>query len=109
LGGHIVQGHVDATGSLVSIGDTGEFRVYRFQGPVEYDRYLIDKGSVTVNGVSLTVVEPVAGAFDVWLVPHTLTHTNLGSLDVGAKVNLEFDVLAKHVEKLLAARVSVLD
>ena len=72
LGGHIVQGHVDATGSLVYKEDAGEFRVYRFQGPVEYDRYLIDKGSVTVNGVSLTVVEPVAGAFDVWL--QCLTH-----------------------------------
>jgi len=104
FGGHIVQGHVDATGSLVSIRPSGEFTVFRFGAPPEFDRYLIDKGSIAIDGISLTVVEPVRGEFDVWIVPHTLQNTNLSSLRPGDEVNLEFDVIAKHVEKLLASQ-----
>ncbi|HWD39167.1 MAG TPA: riboflavin synthase [Fimbriimonas sp.] len=103
FGGHIVQGHVDTTGELVSIRQEGEFSVYRFAAPVSYGRYLIDKGSVAVDGISLTVVEPVDGQFDVWLVPHTLSHTNLSELRAGMSVNLEFDLVAKYVEKLVAS------
>lgn len=103
FGGHVVQGHVDAAGTVVSIEPQGEFVVIRFQAPAEYDRYLIDKGSVTIDGISLTVVEPKNGAFDVWLVPHTLQNTNLHAKRPGDRVNMEFDVIAKYVEKLLAA------
>ena len=101
LGGHIVQGHVDSVGELRTMLQDGDFTVFRFLADEEFDRYLIDKGSIAVDGISLTVVNPVAGEFDVWVVPHTLAQTNLGSLRPGDLVNLEFDVLAKHVEKLL--------
>ena len=101
FGGHIVQGHVDTVGELRTVLADGDFTVFRFQCGEVFDRYLIDKGSIAVNGVSLTVVNPISGEFDVWVVPHTLSQTNLGSLVPGDPVNLEFDVLAKHVEKLL--------
>ncbi len=106
FGGHIVQGHVDATGTLLSRRPEGGFEVLRFQAPAEYDRLLIDKGSIAVDGVSLTVVDPEDGAFDVWAIPHTLESTNLGSLSSGSRVNFEFDVLAKYVEKLVASRLA---
>jgi len=102
FGGHMVQGHVDAVGELVTMLHSGEFTVFRFRAPEEFDRYLIDKGSVAVDGVSLTVVNPVAGEFDVWVVPHTMAATNLSQRKPGDYVNLEFDVLAKHIEKLLS-------
>lgn len=101
FGGHIVQGHVDAVGELVAKLQDGDFTVFRFRAPVEFDRYLIDKGSVAVDGISLTAVNPVAGEFDVWVVPHTLQNTHMRKLTPGNFVNLEFDVLAKHIEKLL--------
>lgn len=104
FGGHIVQGHVDAVGSVVGQGVEDEWVTLTFDAGLEGDRYLIDKGSVTVNGVSLTVVRPEGGVFSVALIPHTLAATNLGRLEVGSVVNLEFDVLAKHVEKLMASR-----
>jgi riboflavin synthase len=102
FGGHIVQGHVDAVGEAVAILQDGDFMVFRFRAPEEFDRYLIDKGSIAVDGISLTVVNPVAGEFDVWVVPHTMEHTNLGFCRPGSLVNLEFDVIAKHLEKLTA-------
>lgn len=104
FGGHIVQGHVDAKGSVVSVTPSVNSTLFRFQAPMEFDRYLIDKGSVAVNGISLTVVSPIDGCFDVWVIPHTLQATNLGQLGPGDAVNLEFDVLAKYVEKLLEKR-----
>lgn len=100
FGGHIVQGHVDAVGEVVTILQDGDFMVFRFRSPEEYDRYLIDKGSITIDGISLTVVHPVAGEFDVWVVPHTMGHTNLSCRRPADLVNLEFDVIAKHLEKL---------
>lgn len=103
FGGHIVQGHVDAVGEVVAVLQDGEFTIFRFRAPNEFDRYLIDKGSVAVDGISLTVVNPVAGEFDVWVVPHTLEQTNLGDRRPGDLVNLEFDVLAKHIEKLVTS------
>ena len=103
FGGHIVQGHVDATGVIVSITPSGNSVVYRFQAPIEYDRYLIDKGSVTVDGISLTVVCPKDGEFDVWVIPHTLEETSLGVRSAGDRVNMEFDVIARYVEKLLGS------
>ena len=101
FGGHIVQGHVDSVGELRTMLQDGDFTVFRFRAEEEFDRYLIDKGSIAVDGISLTVVNPAAGEFDVWVVPHTLSQTTLGTLRPGLMVNLEFDVLAKHVEKLL--------
>jgi riboflavin synthase len=100
FGGHIVQGHVDATGELTSRFSQDGYHIFKFQAPVEYDRYLIDKGSIAVEGISLTVVSPEAGAFETWIIPHTIENTNLGGLHLGDRVNLEFDVLAKHLEKL---------
>ena len=102
LGGHIVQGHVDATGSIVSITEQPDATVIRFLLEAEHERYLIDKGSIALDGISLTVVEPKGSAFDVWVIPHTLAYTNLGQRKIGDRVNVEFDVLAKHVEKLLS-------
>lgn len=102
FGGHIVQGHVDATGELVDIEPQEGSSVYRFRIPVEYARYLIDKGSITIDGISLTVVRPEGDTFETWIIPHTLANTNLGTRKVGDRVNLEFDVIAKYVERLLA-------
>jgi riboflavin synthase len=103
LGGHIVQGHVDAVGELISItaGEGGD--EFRFRAPEGTGRYLIDKGSIAVDGVSLTIVQPTGDEFAVWIIPHTKSETNIGERQVGDGVNLEFDVIAKHVEKLLGA------
>lgn len=100
FGGHVVQGHVDATGTLLSISPVENAQIFRFQAPPEYDRYLIDKGSITIDGISLTVVRPENGAFDTWIIPHTVANTNLGARKPGDRVNLEFDVIAKYVERL---------
>ena len=108
LGGHIVQGHVDATGLFEGSREEGNSVVMRFRAPEGSGRYLIDKGSITVEGVSLTVVRPEGDAFEVWTIPHTLERTRLGDLRPGDRVNLEFDVLAKYVERLLEARLGVL-
>ncbi len=104
LGGHIVQGHVDGLGRVQSVEAEGEgLRVLVEAGP-ELLRYCVEKGSITVDGVSLTVAELHEGAFAVALVPHTLSETTLGDLVAGRTVNLEVDVLAKYVERLLAGR-----
>ncbi|MEI8283038.1 MAG: riboflavin synthase, partial [Armatimonadota bacterium] len=104
FGGHIVQGHVDGVGSIVSIREEGNSTVFRFRVPAE--RYIIEKGSVTLNGISLTVVEPSGPEFDVWVIPHTIENTNLGQLKPGSKVNVEYDVIAKYVEKLVSPHLS---
>ena len=105
LGGHIVQGHVDATGTFEGATPDGNSVVMRFRAPKGTGRYLIDKGPVAIEGVSLTVVRPMGDAFEVWVIPHTLERTSLGALESGDQVNLEFDVLAKYVERLLEARL----
>ena len=91
---------MDATGELVSATPDGNSVVLRFRGPSS--RYLVDKGSIAVDGVSLTVVTPVDGEFDVWTIPFTLAHTTLGDLHPGDRVNLEYDEIAKWVERLVA-------
>lgn len=101
FGGHIVQGHVDTVGELVEREDLADQARFRFRVPVEGERYLIDKGSIALDGISLTIVKPEGAEFDVWVIPHTLAVTNFGPMAVGAIVNVEYDVIAKHVEKLL--------
>jgi riboflavin synthase len=105
LGGHVVQGHVDGTGTVGAIDEQGFARVLRIdEGESGLGRYLVEKGSIAVNGVSLTVSALHDDGFEVSLIPETLQRTNLGTVVVGDKVNLEADVLAKHLERLLEAR-----
>lgn len=101
LGGHIVQGHVDGTGTLRSRTPGDAWEVLEIGLPAELSRYLVEKGSVTVDGVSLTVVEVRPDAFTVSLIPTTLSDTTLGTLPVGAAVNLEVDVIGKYVATYL--------
>jgi riboflavin synthase len=96
LGGHYVQGHVDGVGTVRSVGDPVWIDL-----PPELMRYVVEKGSITVDGVSLTVAAVDERGFAVALVPHTLEITTLGALEAGARVNIEVDVLAKYVERLL--------
>jgi riboflavin synthase len=105
LGGHIVQGHVDGTGAISGLHEEGFARVLEIDVNDELARYLVEKGSVALDGVSLTVNKLRDGGFSVSLIPETLTRTNLGEAQVGDRVNLEVDILAKHVERLMEARV----
>jgi len=100
LGGHIVQGHVDGTGTVRSRTPSEHWEVVEIALPDELGRYLVPKGSITVDGISLTVVEAVDGWFSVSLIPETLARTTLGFKQPGDAVNLEVDVIAKYVEKL---------
>jgi riboflavin synthase len=102
LGGHIVQGHVDGLGAVGGVREEGFARVVTIEAEPELLRYVVEKGSIAVDGVSLTVARVEGSEFDVSLIPETLERTTLGSAAVGTVVNLEVDVLAKHVEKLLA-------
>ena len=102
LGGHYVQGHVDGVGAIGSVEAEGEGLRVVVEAPPEILRYCVEKGSITVDGVSLTVAELLADAFAVALVPHTLEATTLRDLAPGRPVNLEADVLAKYVERLVA-------
>jgi riboflavin synthase len=103
LGGHVVQGHVDAVGTVADVASDGFARRIRIEAPSELMRYVIEKGSIAVDGVSLTVSGLDSQSFTVSLIPDTLQRTNLGRAAVGDRVNLEVDVLAKYVEKLMVA------
>jgi riboflavin synthase len=104
LGGHIVQGHVDGTGEVVSLEPLGSENYWlRVSVPPELDRYFVYKGSVAIDGISLTVAEIEGGVMSVTVIPHTWANTNLRSRRPGDVVNLETDVLAKYVEKMLGA------
>ncbi|MCU1588765.1 MAG: ribE [Frankiales bacterium] len=105
LGGHLVQGHVDGTGEIVSIEPREHWTVVGVSLPAELARYVVEKGSITLDGVSLTVSAVGHTAFHVSLIPTTLERTTLGRKAVGDAVNLEVDITAKYVEKLLAAGV----
>lgn len=102
LGGHIVQGHVDGTGHIVSRTPSEHWTVVRIALPPELSRYVVEKGSITVDGVSLTVSGLGPDWFEVSLIPTTLDLTTLGRAEIGAPVNLEVDVIAKYVERLLS-------
>jgi riboflavin synthase len=101
IGGHLVQGHVDGTAELLSISPSDNWALVRFSLPPELARYVVEKGSITVDGVSLTVVEAGDDFFSVSLIPETLSATTLGSRTVGDLVNLEVDAIAKYVERLM--------
>jgi riboflavin synthase len=103
LSGHIVQGHVDATGELVSLAPLGDGNYWlTVRVPAGLDRYMVHKGSITIDGISLTIASVENGLLGVTIIPHTFANTRLGSLEPGARVNLEVDVIAKHIEKLMA-------
>lgn len=104
MGGHFVTGHVDGTGKITAWEPRGGDYYLEIEVPKGLERYLVPKGSVAVDGISLTVGEVKGGRFNVWIIPHTLEVTALQERTVGDLVNLEFDMLAKYVEKLLKAR-----
>lgn len=100
LGGHFVTGHVDAVGTIAERTQSGEWETIAFDCPKSLDELMVTKGSIAIDGISLTLVDVARGRFAVMLIPHTLAHTTLGFKPVGATVNLETDLLAKHVQKL---------
>jgi len=103
LGGHVVQGHVDGIGTIEEISDDGFARRIRIGAPAEVLRYVVEKGSIAVDGVSLTVTAVDERSFTVSLIPETLQRTTLGGIGAGRRVNLEVDVLAKYVEKFVVS------
>ena len=104
MGGHVVQGHVDAVGEVVGVRADGIARVVEISAPPEVRRYVVRKGSIAVDGVSLTVAAETERGFEIWLIPHTCEVTTLGRIDVGDRVNLEADIYAKYVERFAAER-----
>ncbi|GAA0620379.1 riboflavin synthase [Streptomyces crystallinus] len=104
LGGHIVQGHVDGTGAIVARTPSENWEIVKVSLPAELSRYVVEKGSITVDGVSLTVVDAGPDYFTISLIPTTLALTTLGRKQPGDPVNLEVDVIAKYVERLMGAR-----
>ncbi len=102
LSGHIVQGHVDATGELISLDALGDGNYWlTIRIPAALDRYLVHKGSIAIDGISLTIASLESALVGVTIIPHTYANTRLSSLHPGARVNLEVDVIAKHIEKLM--------
>lgn len=106
LGGHIVSGHVDCVAMVRERRPVGAFTIFSFALPEQWDRYVVEKGSVTIDGVSLTVNGCSQGKFDVSIIPQTLQTTTLGLLKNGNRVNIEVDIIGKYVEKLLAPQPS---
>ena len=104
VGGHFVSGHIDGLGVVEVLERRGQDYYLRIQAPPGAGRYLVHKGSIAIDGISLTIAEVTGDAFAVWLIPHTLAVTNLKQKQAGQVVNLEFDLLGKYVEKLLSAR-----
>jgi riboflavin synthase len=102
MGGHFVQGHVDGVGTVVELSGPVEARVMSIDAPAEVERYLIEKGFITVDGISLTVTNVVGATFSIAVIPYTWEHTVLGSKRLGDAVNLEVDVLAKYVAKFVS-------
>ena len=105
LGGHMVSGHVDAIGRVAGIDDSGDGgRLFRFEVPEGFERWIVEKGSVTIDGISLTVVAPEGRSFAVAVIPETLRRTSLGTASVGDAVHLEADMVGKWIDHLLASR-----
>jgi riboflavin synthase len=104
FGGHFVQGHIDCVSSVIAYQKSGgDFRL-EIELPKAFAHYVACKGSIAVNGISLTVAEVLSKSFVAWIIPYTKTHTNLDQVQVGDPMNLEFDILAKYVERMLASR-----
>jgi len=108
LGGHLVQGHVDATATVLDIEEQGDFRLFHWSFPSVHTELLVDKGSIAVDGISLTVVSPSDSSFGAAVIPETLVRTNLGSARVGDSVNLEFDMMAKYAQRLISPYLTAL-
>jgi len=104
LGGHIVQGHVDARGRLLSIKPEGGARIFRFRAPQRLMPYIVEKGFIAIDGISLTVVKRFGASFTISVIPYTFVNTNFQRRKIGDSVNLEVDILAKYVESLLSSR-----
>ena len=101
LGGHFVQGHVDCTSLILAFEESGLDRRLEVELPAEFAHYVVSKGSIAVNGISLTIAEVLPKSFVVWIIPHTKRRTNLDCAQIGDLLNLEFDILAKYVERML--------
>lgn len=106
VGGHFVTGHIDAQGEIAAFEPRGKDFYVRVRIPEKFSRYIVHKGSIALDGISLTIAEVEDTSFAVWIIPHTRAVTNLLEKQVGDPVNLEFDLLGKHVEKLLATRTA---
>jgi riboflavin synthase len=106
FGGHIVQGHVDGVGKVLGVRPEGEAEIWEFGAPEAVLRYCVEKGSICVDGISLTLVSVGDGSFTASILPQTRANTNLGELQEGSRVNLEADVIGKYVERLLEPRVA---
>jgi riboflavin synthase len=104
FGGHFVQGHVDATGRILDLRPNGQDHILTVSLPDNIQRLCVDKGSIAIDGISLTIAELLPDRARFWITPHTWEHTNLHAVKPGQAVNLEADMLAKHVDRLLAAR-----
>ena len=102
LGGHFVQGHIDCAAKVISFERTGEDYRLEVDLPSDFAHYAAYKGSVAINGISLTIAELLEKSFAVWIIPHTKRHTNIDGVEPGALLNIEFDILAKYVERMLA-------
>ena len=105
FGGHMVQGHVDATGRVISIRDEGDSSIFRISNPKRLKPYLVEKGFIAIDGISLTIVKVLTSSFTLSVIPYTRINTNLRDQQIGGKVNLEVDILAKYVENLMAQRL----
>jgi len=104
MGGHIVSGHVDCTGVFVNKAQLADFYELSFEVPKEFCKYIVRKGSITINGISLTVAEIKDRIFKIAIIPHTFENTNLKDLKIGSIVNIETDIIGKYVEKFLSTR-----
>jgi riboflavin synthase len=102
FGGHFVQGHVDCASRIINFEQRRGDRRLEVELPAEFARYVARKGSIAIDGISLTIAEVSSRSFAVWIIPHTKRHTNLGHAEAGGLVNLEFDILAKYVERMLS-------
>ena len=105
FGGHMVQGHVDATGRVISIRDEGDSSIFRISNPKRLKPYLVEKGFIAIDGISLTIVKALTSSFTLSVIPYTRINTNLRDQQIGRKVNLEVDILAKYIENLMAQRL----
>ena len=104
FGGHLIQGHIDCTSPILAFEERAGDHRLEVQLPAEFAHYVVSKGSIAMNGISLTVAEVLPESFVVWIIPHTKRHTNLDRAKTGDLLNLEFDILAKYVERMLSRR-----